>query len=411
MRLQIADCRLQIADSEPQGSYRAALGLRASYLSGEVAVGVLAGRRPAGTQAATPLAVLCVCLGLAGCGRSTPDASGNANSADEVKPIVKTAEVGPVKMTVRADKDRITIAERLQLAIEVIAANGVDVEMAEPGERLNEFQIRSFTNRPAEPVEGGRRWTQTYDLDIFLSGQYSIPELESRFIDRREESPRRSGGAASQPVDGLESPSHTREGTIHTEPFTIEVTSLLEGAFDPAQFRDIKGPVELPSEASRRWSAWAAGAAMVAAAGVAGVMLWRRRGRAERLSAVDPHEWAFDQLRLLIDAKLAEQGQVHEFYFRLSHIVRVYIELRFGLMAPERTTEEFLVEVRHSDALRADHKMLLGDFLQSCDRVKFALYEPTTAEIETAFDAARLFIEQTVPQREAPLPQMSEAAA
>jgi hypothetical protein len=55
--------------------------------------------------------------------------------------------------------------------------------------------------------------------------------------------------------------------------------------------------------------------------------------------------------------------------------------------------------------------MSLGDFLQSCDRVKFALYEPTTAEVEAAFDAARGFIEQTVPQREAALPQTSEAAA
>ena len=336
-----------------------------------------------------PGSVICLCVLLAGCGEGTLDSSTSADA--EVHPIVKTAELGPVKMTVTADRNRITIAERLQLTIEVFAEDGVDIEMGEPGEKLNEFQIRDFSNNPAEPVEGGRRWTRTYDLDIFLSGEYSIPEMEARFIDRREED--------SDPGAPGGSRSHTREGTIRTEPFTIEVTSLLEGEFDPTQFCDIKGPVELPVESERRWMAWGVGAASVVAAAIVLVML-RRRRRAwvEERAVVVPHEWAFDQLRLLVDDKLIEQERVHEFYFRLSGIVRVYIELRFGLMAPEQTTEEFLIEVRRSDALRADHKTLLGDFLQSCDRVKFARYEPAKSEIELAFDSARVFIEQTIPQ-------------
>ena len=329
--------------------------------------------------------VVCLCVLLAGCGEGTPEP--NANTDAEVHPIVKTAELGPVKMTVTADRNRITIAERLRLTIEVFAEDGVDIEMDDAGEKLDEFQIRDFTNTPAAPVEGGRRWTRSYDLDIFLSGEYSIPEIEARFIDHREEG-----------SDRLENRSHTREGAIRTEPFTIEVTSLLEGEFDPTRFCDIKGPVELPVESERRWLAWGVGAASVIAALMIVVIVRRRRSRVEERAVIVPHEWAFDQLRLLIDEKLVEQERVHEFYFRLSDVVRVYIELRFGLMAPERTTEEFLVEVHRSGALRADHKTLLGDFLQSCDRVKFARYEPTKSEIERAFDSAREFIEQTIPQ-------------
>jgi hypothetical protein len=348
------------------------------------------------------LAVLFVCLFLAGCGKGAPAANANANGAEEVKPIVKTAEVGPVKMTVTADKNRITIAERLKLTIEITAASGVDIEMGEPGDQLNEFQVRNFTNRPAEAVEGGRRWARTYDLDIFLSGEYSVPAIEARFIDHRKEDASQRGGPTSQPVEGI----------IRTEPFTVTVTSLLEGTFDPAKFRDIKGPVELPVERKLAWLRWVAAGAAVVAGGVGLALWWRRRKRRrqEQLVVV-PHEWAFDQLRLLIDDKLVEQGLVHEFYFRLSHIVRVYIELRFGLMAPERTTEEFLVEVHRSDALRADHKTLLGDFLQACDMVKFAMYEPTAAEVERAFDSARDFVEQTVPRGMATDVQITEAAA
>ena len=357
-------------------------------------------------------AVACLCAFLGGCGEGVTDS--NANGEEAVKPIVKTAEMGPVKMTVTADRDRITIAERLNLTIEVVAANGVDVDLGEPGDQLNEFQIRGFTNAVAEPVEGGRRWTRTYDLDIFLSGAYSIPELEARFTDRRQSGsePAPTVESTSQPADRLDRPFLAREGVIRTEPFTIEVASLLEGDFDPTQFRDIKGPVELPVAAEHRWVAWAAGAATAVALVVLLVLIRRRRrARSEQKVTVVPHEWAFDQLRLLIDEKLVEQGLVHEFYFRLSHVVRVYIELRFGLMAPERTTEEFLVEVQRSDVLRDDHQTLLGDFLTSCDLVKFAKYEPIASEIELAFDLARDFIEQTVPHGAAFEPQAREEAA
>jgi hypothetical protein len=327
-----------------------------------------------------------LCAALAGCqGEATGD---NANATEDIHPIQKTAEVGPVRMTVTADRNRITIAERLKLSIEVFAPEGIDVELGEPGDRLNEFRICDFANRPNEPAEGGRRWTRSYDLDIFLSGEYSIPAMEARFVDRREEAPDRPG-------EGL------REGSIRTEPFSIEVTSLLEGEFDPTAFRDIKGPVVLPTESSRRWVTWVVAGVVAVAAAVLVVTWWRRRrARPEQVIPIDPSEWAFDQLRALIDEQLVEQGQVHEFYFRLSHIVRMYIELRFGLMAPERTTEEFLVEARRSDVLPSEHKASLGDFLGACDRVKFALYEPVATEIETAFDSARDFIQQTAARRD-----------
>ena len=126
----------------------------------------------------------------------------------------------------------------------------------------------------------------------------------------------------------------------------------------------------------------------------------RRRRRPERRRLVAPHDWAFDELRALIDEQLIEQGQVQEFFYRLSEITRMYIELRFGLMAAEQTTEEFLADAQSSSALSAEHKRLLADFLQACDLVKFARYEPGNEEIERAFSSTRDFVEQTKPSAE-----------
>jgi hypothetical protein len=75
--------------------------------------------------------------------------------------------------------------------------------------------------------------------------------------------------------------------------------------------------------------------------------------------------------------------------------VRQYIERRFSLMAPERTTDEFLAEVRNDPSLSGPHKELLSSFLQAADMVKFARYEPEQREIDQALSAARDFIEQT----------------
>ena len=61
-------------------------------------------------------------------------------------------------------------------------------------------------------------------------------------------------------------------------------------------------------------------------------------------------------------------------------VVRQYLENRFGLQAPEMTTEEFLhiaasVPVDDSTLLQ-DHREPLRDFLTECDLVKFAKYGP-----------------------------------
>ncbi|NOX57792.1 MAG: hypothetical protein GXP29_02910, partial [Planctomycetes bacterium] len=156
----------------------------------------------------------------------------------------------------------------------------------------------------------------------------------------------------------------------------------------------------LPVDRSWRWLAWTAGGVGVLIfCGLLGVFLVRKYRRGDALVAtIPPHEWAFAQLRALADSGLIEAGEFRPFYYRLSEITRTYIELRFGLMAPERTTEEFLDEMRSSNALDETDQAQLQPFLAACDRVKYALYEPTTTEIEGVFNAARDFVERTRPR-------------
>jgi hypothetical protein len=79
----------------------------------------------------------------------------------------------------------------------------------------------------------------------------------------------------------------------------------------------------------------------------------------------------------------------------VSNTLRLYLEERFNLRAPERTTEEFLVELRTSRHLTVDQKQSLGEFLESCDLVKFARFEPNEMALWQLHDAALRLVDET----------------
>ena len=142
----------------------------------------------------------------------------------------------------------------------------------------------------------------------------------------------------------------------------------------------------------RHWRRLAAGIVGLAAAG-AGIALWLRR--AEHRARLTAYDRALARLQRLERRGLPKSADLDGWYVELSDIVRRYIEGRFGLRAPERTTEEFLLEAGRSAELGAPHRELLSAFLERCDRVKFARYSPGDGESRDALDVARRFLQET----------------
>lgn len=79
----------------------------------------------------------------------------------------------------------------------------------------------------------------------------------------------------------------------------------------------------------------------------------------------------------------------------VSDTIRVYLEDRFHFHAPERTTEEFLMELQSTDLLLPDQKESLSEFLQVCDLVKFARHEPNETALRELHDAACRLVDET----------------
>ena len=149
----------------------------------------------------------------------------------------------------------------------------------------------------------------------------------------------------------------------------------------------------MPEQASLWW-VWPAG--VIAVIGGGSWLFLRRKGYTELVRIFKPaHEIAYERLKALVADDLIKAGKIKEFYERISDILRHYIEHRFDLRAPERTTEEFLTELAVTDVLAETDKQLLGEFLKHCDLVKFAKHEPATEQIQQTFDSVKDFIEKT----------------
>jgi hypothetical protein len=120
----------------------------------------------------------------------------------------------------------------------------------------------------------------------------------------------------------------------------------------------------------------------------------RRRHVQEQAPITPPHELAREALQRLIERDLIAKGQVERFFVELSGIMREYIERRFGIHAPERTTEEFLLEASRSDALTGHHRRL-RQFLTLADQVKFAVHRPGEEDTDESIHVLRRFVQET----------------
>jgi hypothetical protein len=157
--------------------------------------------------------------------------------------------------------------------------------------------------------------------------------------------------------------------------------------------RDIKPPVDIPS--GWEWLWWTLGTLAVAALLFALWKWWQKRRSQIPFVPLAP---AHVRAKAMLEKALALITHPKPFCTLVSDTVRTYLEARFDFHAPERTTEEFLHELRGTDLLSAEQKEKLGEFLGCCDLVKFAKYEPVENELRDLHGSALRLVEETEPR-------------
>ena len=105
---------------------------------------------------------------------------------------------------------------------------------------------------------------------------------------------------------------------------------------------------------------------------------------------------ALENLRILKDEKLWQNGFEKEYHIRLSDIIRTYIEKRYGVTALEQTTDEIMRHTRTLESIDEVLRNKLKQILMLSDMVKFAKELPLPNENEMSIDNAFEFVNKTV---------------
>lgn len=315
---------------------------------------------------------------LAGC--STPPAAPPA--------LEQSAERGPFKLVLRATPPQITFGDRVTLTAEVSAPTDATIRFTEPPastpakpppmadgaeappDPWRDFLLVAATRaQPRAGADGNTRHGVTWTLEPVRSGDLTLPALRAAYE------------------------STAGRGELEAAELVLKVASVLAAEETPATPRDITGLLSAPA---RRWTwrEWSIAACLA----VAGVLLTWLAARAIRSRAARPvlppaaEVIALQALAALEGQDWSTAERRREYYYRLTEILRVYVESKFGLRAPEMTTEEFLQRLArdaHSVPLDAG---ALRDFLLACDLVKYAALQPRRDDADSALATARAFV-------------------
>jgi uncharacterized protein DUF4381 len=156
--------------------------------------------------------------------------------------------------------------------------------------------------------------------------------------------------------------------------------------FATDNFHDIAPPVDyslIPT--------WAVFVATFFALAIAGLIVWLiARSREQTPPAKSPRDRALEELERIADE--IEHSNPYQFSIRVSDILRGYVTEQYNLPVTRQTSVEFLEGLTKASPFSQDDKLLLEDFLNRCDLIKFARYEATTADSRLLLEEATRFV-------------------
>jgi hypothetical protein len=321
-------------------------------------------------------ALLVACVVACG-SKSVLDDSAPVPTEPDKDAITKHSETGPVKVDVRLWPSKPTLDDAIYVRVDIDSPAGISVDapFQEAGDqRMGRFRVLGFTQDVQRTPAGGQHRMQMYTLEAPSSGKHRVPPLRMAIVDASKD--------RGKPQE------------ILTEEVPVDVAPVKEAAIG-AEMKTAAGKLD-PDIGGTPWLWILAIGSGIAIAGSGTLLALRalahRRRVEQQRSAYDE---AIAKLAALETRGAPSSDATDAWFVELSSIVRSYLERRYDIRAPELTTEEFLQEASHALALTTEHRSLLSQFLERCDRVKFAGYRPDAQESIDSLAAARAFVEDT----------------
>ena len=286
--------------------------------------------------------------------------------------IISRAEEPLFKTRVILSPLTLTIGDKIHYTLEIECTPELQIDMKDWNSIFDAFEVLDYGMKNEEVKAGRKIFRQTAVLTTLKADSYQIRPLTLYY--------------------GKEKP----ENKFVTGAMPVKVLTLLNSVEN--DIRDIASPIVIPAHVRLRPWFIGFGSVLILSLLIFVIIKWIKRPREEKIAVLPPWEEALTELQELSSLGLLEKNQIKEYYVRLSDIFRHYLEKQFHLMAPERTTEEFIKLMQQSTVFTELHRTMIRDFLAECDLVKFAKIEPDLTKTDQGTQMVKSFIEETKPR-------------
>jgi hypothetical protein len=289
---------------------------------------------------------------------------------------------GTARVSLEVAPREATVGDLIQATLSIEVPSGTEVDREGIASELGPFTVLSRAWQGPVATGGLDRWTWTGRIAAYETGMLTLPAIAVRISA--------PGG----------------EEVLSTEPVPIVIRSVLPAVVaedKPLEPADLKPPVSVPPDFTVLRRAVGILAVLFALAGLA---WWLHRRYASRFAAVPaptdpfhrvaPYVWVYEELKRLLDRRLAEEGKIDLFFAELARIMKQYLGGRYRVELMELTTDEVAPRLKQAGATE-DVLRSVRNLLERCDLVKFARREPDAAACRAEVEAAYRIADATRP--------------
>lgn len=255
------------------------------------------------------------------------------------------------EMVTRVDTTIATIGDHINLTIDIQHDKTQQVKFPDSDE-FGKFQVldRSTTQKELKNLLQSQAH---YKISTFDTGQVKIPPLAVKVTSNTD---------SSQAL------------VYKSDSISINVISVLSP--NASQEKDIKGPFSIRTIIPWETIIFAALFILFSLGLYLSIRQWRKKNnktpKVEEDYLKPPHTVAFQRLKKLREkTNFSDKKSLKIFFFKLSEIVRQYLERRFFIYALEMSTSEI---IESSDYFDLDQDMIdeLHEILRAIDIYKYA---------------------------------------
>lgn len=256
-----------------------------------------------------------------------------------------------ISVTLKADSSNILIGDYLQVKLTVHFSKNIAVTMPSVKDTVGTMELVKALKIDTAADENFITYSQQYILSAYDSGSFRAGPQKVLWKNK----------------DG-------KTDSLFSDAVLIQVATI---PVDTAKaFKPIKEPLSVAYSFSEFVPLITVGLALLALLAWLVYYYRRRKNRQpvpiERSKPKDPPDvWARRELKKLEEEKLWQQEEIKKYYSRLSDILRLYLEYRYGWFALESTTEKIREDISQYNISQEPQQELLA-VLYEADLVKFA---------------------------------------